>query len=77
VNHISLIELSDDDPFMVFKTDTGHQIAFDRKKVEEEQSNILQTYRILADRSANFSMMTTKNKDSDTVTAFNPKRTMH
>lgn len=51
---ISLVEDSSDNSFVVFKTKRGPVIAMDRKKVAAQQSMILQTYRISADRSDNF-----------------------
>ena len=48
---IQYVEDANDDPFVVFKTETNQVIVLDRSQVEKEQKEILETYRIPADRS--------------------------
>ncbi len=47
-------QIGEKDPYVLFRTTSGRQIALDRQKVETEQSRILQTYQIAADRSSDF-----------------------
>jgi hypothetical protein len=53
---ISIIEDSTKDPFVVFKTEKGNLISFNRKSVEENQKKILDVYRIAADRSTDLQL---------------------
>jgi len=50
---IRTVEDSPESPYVVFKTVANTTIALDRKKAEAEQAEILKTYQIAADRSAN------------------------
>jgi hypothetical protein len=49
---IRTVEDNPETPYVVFKTAANTTIALDRKKAEAEQAEILKTYRIAADRSA-------------------------
>ena len=48
---VSIVESGSDNPFVVFKTKRGSLISLDRKKVKENQTTILDVYKIAADRS--------------------------
>ncbi len=53
---ISMIDSSTDEAFVSFKTESGRIIALDRKQAEREQTDILRTYRISADRSSDLNI---------------------
>jgi S1-C subfamily serine protease len=44
--------ISSEDPFVVFKTENNQTLAFDRRAVDEEQTELLKIYRITEDRSS-------------------------
>ena len=48
---IELVESKKDGPFAEFENEQGTQIVLDRQKVEKAQRQILNTYKITADRS--------------------------
>ncbi len=52
---IALIEAGADNEFVTFKNTSGLKMVLDRRKVLQEQPQILTTYRISSDRSADLS----------------------
>ena len=60
---IRTVEDNSETPYVVFKTAASTTIALDRKKAEAEQAEILKTYQIAADRSAN--LKTAVSKDGE------------
>jgi hypothetical protein len=55
---IRIVETETENPFVVFKTDDNQTIALERSKAEATQAEILTTYRIAEDRSANLKAAT-------------------
>jgi S1-C subfamily serine protease len=53
---IGIIERNTDGAFVNVKTESGRIMALDRRQAEKEQSDILRTYRISADRSSNLNI---------------------
>ena len=53
---IGIIERSKDEAFVNLKTESGRIMVLDRRQAEREQSDILKTYRISADRSSNLNV---------------------
>jgi S1-C subfamily serine protease len=53
---IAIIERNADEAFVNLKTESGRMMALDRGQAEKEQSDILRTYRISADRSSNLNI---------------------
>ena len=62
VELIKMIESEPKDPFIVLKTESGRIIALDREVAEKEHRNILKSYRIVSDRSADLKLAS-KNYD--------------
>ena len=58
---IRAVETDTETPFVVFKTEHNQNIALDRKKAEAVQAEILTTYRIAEDRSADLKAAADKN----------------
>ena len=52
VELIKIIENGPEDPFIVLKTESGRIIALDRDLAQQEHRNILKSYHIASDRSA-------------------------
>ena len=48
---ISIVEAESHSPFIVFKTESGYRLALDRQTVDKRQTEILDRYKIKADRS--------------------------
>jgi len=53
---ISIVEAERNNPFIEFKTKKGHLIVLDREKAKETQAEILNMYKITADRSSDLAM---------------------
>ncbi len=51
VELIKLVESDPQEPFIVFKTESGRIIALDRELAKQEHRNILKSYHIASDRS--------------------------
>jgi S1-C subfamily serine protease len=56
VELIKIIEGDPEDPFVVLKTESGRIIGLDRDEAQKEHRNILRSYRIASDRSADLEL---------------------
>ena len=54
---------------MVFKTENNQTLAFDRKAVEEEQTELLKIYRITEDMSSDLQVASSRNESETGKTA--------
>jgi hypothetical protein len=61
--------INSEDPFVVFKTENNQTLAFDRKAVEEEQTELLKIYRITEDMSSDLQVASSRNESETGKTA--------
>lgn len=59
---IQNISINSENPFVTFKTENNQTLAFDRKAVQEEQTELLQIYRITEDRSSDLQVASGSNE---------------
>lgn len=62
---IKIVESNSRDPFIVFKTESGRIIALDRELAQQEHRNILKSYHIASDRSADLEIVSENNEIAD------------